>query len=80
MHSRKHLDERRFAGAILADDRMDFTRLEVEIDRFQGVGRPETLVELLENQQGRFRPCLVAATLLLSLVHRRPRFTSRKRP
>ena len=53
MHSREHLDERRFAGAVLPDDRMDLARLELQINRFQGMGGSETLVELLENEQRR---------------------------
>ena len=65
MDSCKHLDERRFAGAILADNRMDFARLEFEIDRLQGVGGAETLVELLENEEGRIRPSFVTIATLL---------------
>ena len=72
MDSCKHLDERRLAGTVLSDNRMDFARLELEIDGLQGVGGAETLVELFEHEKRRAGPAssiIVAA--LLRLVHRR---------
>jgi hypothetical protein len=47
------LDERRSAGAILTDNRVDFPGIEFEIDCFERMGDTKALVELLgrDNQQ-----------------------------
>ena len=73
----EQLDKRRFAGAVFADDRMDFTRLESKIDGLQRMSGAEALVEPLEDEKrrgGTRRACLVIASTdrtLLGLVHRR---------
>ena len=68
--SGEHFDERRFAGAILTDDRVDFACLEFEINGLEGVCGAEALVELLENEKRRPPFSAIVATLL-RLVHRR---------
>jgi hypothetical protein len=78
----EQLDQRRFAGPVFADDRMDFTRLENQIDGLQRVGGPESFVELLEDQKGRaggHRACLVITPTLLRLIHRQSLVTGRQK-
>ena len=67
--SGEHFDERRFAGAILTDDRVDFACLEFEINGLEGVCGAEALVELLKNEKRSALLAIVAT--LLRLVHRR---------
>jgi len=43
----QEFDERRLAGAILTDDRVNFALLEGHIDGYEGVSRAETLVQLV---------------------------------
>ena len=72
MDSCKHLDERRLTGTVLADNRMDFARLEFKINGLQGVGGAETLVELFEHEKRRAGPASsITVAALLGLVHRR---------
>ena len=43
MHARENLDERRFAGAVVADERNDLARMDVELDVGQRRDRAEIL-------------------------------------
>ena len=47
---RQQLDQRRFAGPVLADDGVDLPRHEAEADRLQRVGAGKLLVELAQFQ------------------------------
>ena len=71
MHPRQHFDERGFPCAILADDRVDLPGLKLQINRFERMGGPKTLVELLENEKR--LPLSGSRATLLRLIHRRPR-------
>jgi hypothetical protein len=48
----QRLDQGRLAGAVLADDGVDFAFLEGEVHRLQRVRRAEALVQLLERENG----------------------------
>ena len=53
MDAGQKLDQRRFTGAVLADDGVDLALFEGEVDCLQGMGRAEALVELVERQDRR---------------------------
>lgn len=71
MDAGEQLDQRRFEGAVLANDRVDFTRLENQIDGFQRVGGAESFVEFLEHQKrraGGYRACFRITPTFLRLI------------
>ena len=73
MDAGEQLDQGGFAGAVLADDRVDFACLKGQIDGFQRVGGAESFVEFLEHQKRRaagHRACFRITPTLLRLVHR----------
>ena len=47
------LHERRLTGAVVADQRGDLARIDVEVDVVEDVDRAETLVELTDLEDGR---------------------------
>src|ERR1700675_2191389 len=49
----EQLDQRRFAGPVFADNGMDFTCLEDQINSLERVGGAKSLIKLLENQKRR---------------------------
>ena len=53
MDAGQQLDQRRLAGAVLADDRVDLAFFESQVDGFQRMGCAETLVELFEDEDRR---------------------------
>src|SRR5450432_2202034 len=77
MNAGEQFDQRRFAGAVLADDGVNFALFEREVDGLQRVGGAETFVELLQreerNRAGAWR-CVGAIGL-----HRLPPYASRSR-
>ena len=52
MDAGQELDERGLAGAVFADDGVNFALLKFEIDGFEGVRRAEPLVEFSKSEKG----------------------------
>ncbi len=50
MDAGQQLDQGRFAGAVLADDGVNFAFLECQVDAFQRVRGAEPLVEFFQNE------------------------------
>ena len=50
-HAEQHLDQRRFAGAVFAEQRMDFARPDIEIDSVTGRECAEQFCQLANSQQ-----------------------------
>jgi hypothetical protein len=53
IHAGKRLDERRFAGAIVAEQTEDFSRTDIQRDVLQDVDRAKGLADVSELQDGR---------------------------
>src|ERR1700730_7318373 len=73
MDAGEQLDQRRFAGPVFADNGMDFTCLEDQINSLERVGGAKSLTKLLENQKRRaygHRACFAVTLTLLRLIHR----------
>jgi len=51
-NSGKNLDQRRFAGSVVADETDDFVVADLEIDVFQGAHRSEVLLDVDHAQRG----------------------------
>ena len=47
IHSTQDLDQRRLAGAVLAQDHMDFSRTELKVDVIQGADAGKALDDVL---------------------------------
>ena len=52
VHAREHLHERALAGAVFADERVDFTRADLEVDVVERDGRPEALRHRRHPEEG----------------------------
>ena len=50
MDGGQHLDQRRLAGAVLADDGVNLAFVEGQVDALQRVRRAEALVELFQDE------------------------------
>ena len=46
VNATENADQRRFAGSVLADERVNFTRRDVKVDAVKGGGRAEALVNV----------------------------------
>ena len=53
MNAGEQLDQRRLAGAVLADDGVNLALVESQIHGFERVGRAEALVELVQGEKRR---------------------------
>src|SRR5207248_3535687 len=58
--ARQHLDERRLAAAVLADQRVNLAGRDVEVDAVQGLGAREALAEAADREDGVHRAQLAS--------------------
>ena len=51
VHARKHLDEGRLAGAVLAEQRVDFAGVDVEVEAIERQGSGEAFGDAAHREQ-----------------------------
>ena len=76
MHAGYDLDERRLAGAVLAEQGVNFAGVKRERDVFERLGGVETLGDAADFQDRRDDCCSVGALLRLEHACQRPPVTS----